>query len=114
MAPSWLKKAVRFPKHAVPQEPAVASSSSSTAQLTPSVPASTDPEDNAQSPGLQERLWNRAYDQVKLSDSKIVEVYEKILSNQLRQEESAPASEPTENKIGQTQETRWHQMRQLV
>ncbi|PNP54991.1 hypothetical protein THARTR1_04680 [Trichoderma harzianum] len=59
-------------------------------------------------PNLQERLWNRAYDELKTSEPKAVNAYETILSNRLRPEESP------ENEIGKTPDTRRRQMQQLV
>ncbi|KAH7113468.1 hypothetical protein B0J13DRAFT_460790, partial [Dactylonectria estremocensis] len=82
-------------------------------QPTPSPSASTDSETSL--PSLQERLWNRAYDELKASEPKVVEVYEKILSARLRRNDSTSvAFESTGNKIGKTPETRCHQMQQLV
>ncbi|KJZ69826.1 hypothetical protein HIM_10779 [Hirsutella minnesotensis 3608] len=64
---------------------------------------------------LQERLWNEAYDELRVNECKIVNAYEVILSTKLHQIDSTSAVvEPWENKIEQTRETRWHQMQQLV
>ncbi|KAM5357116.1 hypothetical protein ACJZ2D_016601 [Fusarium nematophilum] len=133
MAPRWLEKAkskVVRPRPAAPQESASAPSPPTpsptpsrpasqpttrpTSQPTPSPPTSTD-SDTSPLPTLQERLWNQAYDELKASEPKLVEAYERILSAGLHRNDSSPiASEPTENEIGKTQETRCRQMQQLV
>lgn len=80
----------------------------------PSPPTSTDSETSLL-PSLQERLWNQAYDELKASEPKLVEAYERILSAGLRQNYSSSiTSESTENEIGRTRETRCRQMQQLV
>ncbi|KAH7124420.1 hypothetical protein EDB81DRAFT_912810, partial [Dactylonectria macrodidyma] len=84
-----------------------------TPRPTLSPPASANPETS--SPSLQERLWNQAYDELKVNEPKVVEEYEKILSAELHRGESTSVTfEPRENEIGQTQETRWRQMQHLV
>ncbi|KAH7117523.1 hypothetical protein EDB81DRAFT_733765, partial [Dactylonectria macrodidyma] len=133
MAPRWLEKAkpkVMRPRPAAPQESASASSPPTpsptpsrpasqpttrpTSQPTPSPPTSTD-SDTSPLPTLQERLWNQAYDELKASVPKLVEAYERILSAGIHRNDSSPiASEPTENEIGKTQETRNRQMQLLV
>ncbi|KAH7113158.1 hypothetical protein B0J13DRAFT_488714, partial [Dactylonectria estremocensis] len=133
MAPSLFEKAkfkARRLLHATPQEPASAPSpptpsptpsrpasqptTRSTSQPTPSPPTSTD-SDTSPLPSLQERLWNEAYDELKVSEPKVVEAYEKILSAELcRNDSTSVASRPTENEIGRTRETRCCQMQQLV
>ncbi|KAK7426210.1 hypothetical protein QQZ08_007239 [Neonectria magnoliae] len=124
MAPDWvskIKSKARRPRQTTLQESVSAPSSQtpsptpprpasrSTSQPTPSPPTSTD------SKPLQERLWNQAYDELKASEPKLVEAYEKILSAGLhRNDSSSVACEPTENEIGRTRETRCRQMQQLV
>ena len=116
-----VKSTFRRPWRAAPREPAPASPPISSrpasqhttqpeCQPTPSKSISTDPE-TPPLPRLQERLWNRAYDELKSDGPKLVEAYEKILSAKIR---GTTASEPTENEIGQTHETRYCQMQQLV
>ncbi|KAJ4221159.1 hypothetical protein NW757_014473 [Fusarium falciforme] len=133
MAPRWLEKAkskVIRPRQAASQGSTPAHSSQSpsptpshsvsqpttrsTSQPTPSLPTSTDAE-TPPLPSLQERLWNEAYDELKASEPKLVEAYEKILSAELRRNDSSSVTfESTENEIGRTQETRCRQMQQLV
>ncbi|KAL6409963.1 hypothetical protein AUP68_06370 [Ilyonectria robusta] len=133
MAPRWLEKAkskIDRPRQAAPQEPASAPSPPTpsptpsrpasqpatrpTAQPTTSPPTSTDSE-TSRLPSLQERLWNQAYDELKASETKLVEAYERILSAELDRNDSSPvASEPTEHEIGRTREIRCRQMQQLV
>ncbi|PHH88576.1 hypothetical protein CDD83_7357 [Cordyceps sp. RAO-2017] len=118
MTPDWLKlkRVAKGTKR--PQDPSSAASSPtppvSTPQQTPSVPTAASSGQESSSPSLQERLWNRAYDELKRSDPKIIESYERILSAELYRHESASAPGPTENLIGRTQETRWDQMKHLV
>ncbi|KAH7230632.1 uncharacterized protein BKA55DRAFT_696559 [Fusarium redolens] len=133
MARRWFKKVkpkIRKLRPAAPQESALAPSPQTpsptpsrpasqpttrpTSQPTPSPPTSTD-SDTSPLPTLQERLWNQAYDELKASEPKLVEAYERILSAELhRNDSSSITSEPTENKIGRTRETRCRQMQQLV
>ncbi|VUC28874.1 unnamed protein product, partial [Clonostachys rosea] len=64
---------------------------------------------------LQERLWNKAYDELKSRETKLVEGYERILSAELYGNHSTSiASQPLENIIGRTREARCRQMQQLV
>jgi hypothetical protein len=134
MAPGWfepkIKSKVRRLRQTTPQEPAPTTSSPTpsptpsqpasepatrpTSQPTPSPPTSTDSK-TSPLPNLQERLWNQAYDELKASEPKLVEAYEKILSAGLcRNDSTSAASRPTENEIGRTRETRCRQMQQLV
>ncbi|KAH7119296.1 hypothetical protein EDB81DRAFT_914984 [Dactylonectria macrodidyma] len=83
------------------------------AQPTPSPPGSSGHETSSQS--LQERLWNQAYDELKVNERTIVEAYEKILSGELhRCDSTSTGFESRENEIEQTRETRWCQMKLLV
>lgn len=68
------------------------------------------------STSVEERLWNRVYDRLKLASPQEVEVYERILSSELVQEEatSTTATPSNSNVIGQTGEQRWRQMKELV
>ncbi|KAI8648966.1 Vegetative incompatibility protein HET-E-1 [Fusarium keratoplasticum] len=133
MASRWLEKAkskARRLRQAAPQEPASAPSPATpsstpsqpasqpatrrTSQQTPSPPTSTNYE-TSPLPSLQERLWNQAYDELKSSEPKLVEAYERVLSAGLRRNDSSSVtSESTENEIGRTRETRCRQMQQLV
>ncbi|KAM5342879.1 hypothetical protein ACJ41O_013845 [Fusarium nematophilum] len=64
---------------------------------------------------MQERLWNQAYDELKASEPKLVEAYEKILSAELhRNDPSYVTSERTDNEIARARDTRCRQMQQLV
>lgn len=123
MAPTWAKKfesKLRSTRRGL--APELASTSPSTSpqtkpksapQPTASPLASTDA--NHSSLNLQERLWNQAYDELKVSDAKTVEAYEKILSAELHRGNSNPTALGSgENKIGQNLETRSSQMQQLV
>ena len=67
-------------------------------------------------PSLPERLWDRAYDELKANESKLVAVYEKILSHELKQDDSSSVtSELYDNAIEQKiLTTRRSQMSQLV
>ncbi|CAM1503379.1 Fc.00g081550.m01.CDS01 [Cosmosporella sp. VM-42] len=97
-----------------PSEPTSEPAARPSSHLTPSPPTSTDPE-TSPLPSLQERLWNQAYDELKASEPRVVETYEKILSGELcRIDSSSVVPEPTENEIGRTREIRCRQMQLLV
>ncbi|KAH7113128.1 NACHT domain-containing protein [Dactylonectria estremocensis] len=97
-----------------PSQPISESAARPTSQPTPSPPTSTDSK-TSPLPSLQERLWNQTYDELKASEPKLVEAYEKILSVRLhRNDPSSVTCESTENEIGRTRETRCRQMQQLV
>ncbi|KAH7247364.1 uncharacterized protein BKA55DRAFT_739393 [Fusarium redolens] len=97
-----------------PSQPASEPATQPTSQPTPSPPTSTDAE-TSPLPSLQERLWNQAYDELKASEPKLVEAYEKILSVGIhRNDPSSVTCESTENEIGGARETRCRQMQQLV
>lgn len=64
---------------------------------------------------LQIRLWNEAYEEIKLESPHLVETYEKILSSDLPhdlQESSAPAI--PQNRINAAHNERWKQMQTIV
>jgi hypothetical protein len=65
---------------------------------------------------LPERLWDQAYDDLKIRDAALVQVYEKILSRKLGgQGFSSPVTESEQNIISQDDaNTRRTQMRQLI
>ncbi|KAG7424474.1 Vegetative incompatibility protein HET-E-1 [Fusarium oxysporum f. sp. raphani] len=134
MAPGWfgskIKSKVRRLQQTTPQESAPTPSSPTssptpsqpasepatrpTSQPTPSPPTSTDSK-TSPLPNLQERLWNQAYDELKASEPKLVEAYEKILSVGLhRKDPSSVTCESTENEVEGARETRCRQMQQLV
>ncbi|KAH7114519.1 hypothetical protein B0J13DRAFT_613667, partial [Dactylonectria estremocensis] len=96
-----------------PSQPASEPTSKPSPRPTPSPTPSAGPETSSLS--LQARLWNQAYDELKVNESKIVEAYEKILSAELhRGNLTSAAFESQEIEIGQTREARWGQMKQLV
>lgn len=85
--------------------------------ISQSAPSASLVDDSEISPPLsiQERLWNRAYDDLKSGEPKLVEAYEKFLSADLDPDGSASAvSGPAQNKIATVQETRSRQMQRLV
>ncbi|RYC79718.1 Vegetative incompatibility protein HET-E-1 [Fusarium oxysporum f. sp. narcissi] len=97
-----------------PSQPASEPAARPTSQPTPSPPTPTDSETSPLL-NLQERLWNQAYDELKTSEPKLVEAYEKILSIGLhRKDPSSVTCESTENEIEGARETRCRQMQQLV
>ncbi|KAH7125033.1 hypothetical protein B0J13DRAFT_511341, partial [Dactylonectria estremocensis] len=107
MAPRWYEKVESKAKRLLQAPP-------SPPPPTPSPPISTD-SNTSPLPSLQERLWNQAYDALKAGEPKLVEAYERILSAELcRNDSTSVASRPTENEIGRSQDTRRHQMQQLV
>ena len=67
-------------------------------------------------PSLPEQLWDRAYDELKANESKLVGVYEKILSLELKEGDSSSVTSGLyDNTIEQTKLTlRRSQMRQLI
>ncbi|KAL6406189.1 hypothetical protein AUP68_10357 [Ilyonectria robusta] len=106
MAPRWFEKVESKAKRLLQAPPSP--------QPTPSPPISTD-SNTSPLPSLQERLWNQAYDELKVGEPKLVEAYERILSAELcRNDSTSVASRPTENEIGRSRDTRRHQMQQLV
>ncbi|RBA12813.1 hypothetical protein FPRO05_14089 [Fusarium proliferatum] len=126
MAPRWFEKVECKAKKLLspsapspspsptPSQPASEPAARRTSQPTPSPPTSTDSE-TSPLPNLQERLWNQAYDDLKASEPKLVEAYEKILSVGLhRKDPSSVTCESTENEIEGARETRCRQMQQLV
>ncbi|RFN45007.1 nwd1 protein [Fusarium flagelliforme] len=126
MAPRWFEKVESKAKKLLspsapspspsptPSQPASEPAARPTSQPAPSPPTSTDSE-TLPLPNLRERLWNQAYDELKASEPKLVEAYEKILSVRLhRNDPSSITCESTENEIAGAQETRRHQMQQLV
>ncbi|PTB66461.1 WD40 repeat-like protein [Trichoderma citrinoviride] len=79
----------------------------------PMPPASTEPV--IEPKPLQGRLWNEAYELLKLSNAELVEAYEKILSRELLHDQgcvSKPAS--LENRIDAAYGGRWKQMHTIV
>ncbi|KAK2669042.1 NACHT nucleoside triphosphatase [Fusarium oxysporum f. sp. vasinfectum] len=126
MAPRWFGKVESKAKKLLspsppspspsptPSQPAFEPAARLTRQPTPSPPTATDAE-TSPLPSLQERLWNQAYDELKASEPKLVEAYEKILSVGLhRNDPSSVTCESTENEIEGAHETRCRQMQQLV
>lgn len=65
---------------------------------------------------LPERLWDRAYDDLKIHDAALVQTYESILSRKLGgQGFDAPVTESEQNIIAQDDtHARRNQMRQLI
>ncbi|GKU15022.1 unnamed protein product, partial [Fusarium langsethiae] len=113
-----LKSRKRWPATAPPSPKSSRSASPTSAQQAtqppPSPPTSTDAE-TSPLPGLQERLWNQAYDELKENEPELVEAYEKILSVKLHQKNpSSVDCELTENDISKVRETRSCQMQKLV
>jgi hypothetical protein len=81
--------------------------------ITPHALATPDP--TAPPPGSPEQLWNQAYDQAKTTDSDTVDIYEKILSARLSQNDADSADLASQqNVIEQDADKRWKQMCQLV
>lgn len=70
----------------------------------------------ASSRPVSEQLWNKAYDNLKQKESKLVDAYEWILSRELEKDDSSPeGSQMDENSIEQTdKDKRWSQMERLV
>jgi hypothetical protein len=85
---------------------------------TSQVPSTTQPTFSTASPApnISERLWNEAYDGLKQKESKLVDAYERILSQELEKDDSSPeGSQLDENSIEQTnKDKRWSQMERLV
>ena len=66
-------------------------------------------------PSPSERLWDRAYDELKDKESKLVDAYEKIMTRVLKKGDLSPtASEPDENEIETDLAARRLQMNKLV
>ncbi|KAF4415645.1 Vegetative incompatibility protein HET-E-1 [Colletotrichum fructicola] len=108
MSPQWLKKfksSFRKSNSASPHisPPPTPISQSSSPLQTPISTANN----------LKERLWNQAYDNLKRSESKLVEAYENLLSAELPGDSHTPAAS-AENHIKPDPQERWHQMELLV
>ena len=98
----------------IPTRQDVQPASQSALQTTVPSAISTDPV-GLPLPDLQAQLWNRAYDELKDSEPKLVVEYEKILTLQLHPHEmESQTVETTENEISSHQGTRSDQMRELV
>ncbi|PVH71957.1 hypothetical protein DL98DRAFT_399416, partial [Cadophora sp. DSE1049] len=71
---------------------------------------------------LQGRLWNQAYDAIKAADPELAEAYERILSTEIRWEDSetgpdadaSASASAVRNDIAPSRESRAVQMQQLV
>jgi hypothetical protein len=121
MAPSWLQKLKRGR-----QSPARGSRSDDKPILStsPAPPAPSPANGTARAAGsellpltstLQEQLWTQAYEALKADQTSLVDAYERILSSRLDgKDPTAKNAQPSENKIANTQEQRWHQMKKLV
>ncbi|KAL7934913.1 hypothetical protein V8C35DRAFT_300153 [Trichoderma chlorosporum] len=84
-------------------------------QTVPNHEHAPNSESSAIPKSLQGRLWNAAYEQLKLENSELVESYEKILSRELFRG-AHDSSEPTslENRINAAYDERWRQMQMIV
>ncbi|KAI1457056.1 WD40 repeat-like protein [Annulohypoxylon moriforme] len=89
--------------------PSVHAQTSSIAPSQTPPPTSTPPtlaplapsyEEASEQPKLQERLWNKAYDDLRSEQPKLVDAYEKLLSSKLRSMDSSSTDEA--NEINQT------------
>lgn len=64
---------------------------------------------------LSEQFWDRAYDELKRSEPQLLEAYERILSQKLKEDSLTPEDSKVENSIEQANTTtRCSQMKQLV
>ena len=60
-------------------------------------------------------MWNRAYDDLKRREPKIIDAYERILSQELTKDDPGHDTSRVENTIEQADKTkRWSQMQRLV
>lgn len=73
---------------------------------------------NDSTKGIKERLWNQAYNELRLKECELFEAYEKFLSAELQNENttltSASPNAATGNNISPDPQKRWRQMNQLV
>lgn len=75
------------------------------------------PSDVLSSPSISKSLWDEAYDNLKKSsESKVVDAYEKILSQELKEGDPGSDLSNTKNSIAQENDPaeRCSQMKQLV
>jgi len=88
--------------------PATLQAPTSTTQPTSSTTSS--------SPKVSECLWNEAYDKLKQKEPKLVDAYERILSQEIEKDNSSSEGlQVDENLIEQTDKTkRWSQMELLA
>ncbi|KKP00577.1 hypothetical protein THAR02_07302 [Trichoderma harzianum] len=116
MPPFWKKRKGKQPKEDIsvqlsvePDFPTVPNES------VPNPESAPDCEPDVEPKQLQGRLWNKAYEQLKSSNTELVESYEKILSTKLSRDQngnSEPAS--LENRIDKAYNERWKQMQMIV
>ncbi|RYP82721.1 hypothetical protein DL770_005533 [Monosporascus sp. CRB-9-2] len=114
------------PKPEQPDQPApptpAPSATTALAAPSPSPPpapaASSQPVSSNTAPtiqGLPERLWNRAYDDLKKEESRLVDTYEKLLSRELEGDPSSTDLTSQKNEIEQNNpDMRRDQMSRLV
>lgn len=97
--------------------PAAASKAPSETKVVsqPKEPAKQDApaEENLPVPSLQEKIWNQAYDNLKESNAKLTDAYEKILSAELQGQEPT-GSATIKNEISDNREARNKQMQAMV
>ncbi|KAF4885060.1 Vegetative incompatibility protein HET-E-1 [Colletotrichum fructicola] len=87
---------------------------SPTSPLPPTITSKpSSPAAKTTEPNVHNRLWNAAYEELKLQESAIVDAYEKLLSARLQDTEQSLTA-ATENQIEASAERRWCQMRDLV
>ncbi|KAI1357159.1 NACHT domain-containing protein [Xylaria arbuscula] len=122
----WKRGKKECPKPNPPDQPAppTPAPSSTTASAAPSSSpppapaASSQPVSPDTAPTIQslpERLWNRAYDDLKEEESGLVDTYEKLLSRELEGDPSSTDLTSQKNKIEQKNpEMRRDQMSRLV
>ena len=98
------------------QQPATTVSAEPPTPTASPAPTATSDTVASNPPSLPERLWDRAYDELKAKESKLVAAYEKILSRELKEgDSSSVTSGLCENAIEQTNlTTRRSQMEELV
>lgn len=108
---AWKSKFERRRGQEAPPKPILPTSTSTS--KTPSDPSSFRHETSPRS--LQARIWNQAYDELKVNESKVVGTYEKLLTAELRRDISTSTNASSQgNEIEQAPEGRWRQMEQLV
>ncbi|RYP02629.1 hypothetical protein DL764_005711 [Monosporascus ibericus] len=109
------------PDQSAPPTPAPSATTASAAPSPSPLPApaaSSQPVSSDTAPtiqGLPERLWNRAYDDLKEEESRLVDTYEKLLSHELEGDPSSTDLTSQKNEIEQRNpDMRRDQMSRLV
>nr|XP_036586261.1 uncharacterized protein CTRU02_03646 [Colletotrichum truncatum]KAF6796668.1 hypothetical protein CTRU02_03646 [Colletotrichum truncatum] len=115
MSSRWFKKIKSKVRHPDSASPRVSPPSVPIAQPSAVPQTSAAPQTSTSTTSLKERLWNQAYDELKLSESDVVEAYEKLLSDELLGDNPPPTATAADGHSNKPpSEERWRLMERLV